>query len=191
MENLAPEAIALGAQLARIGATNGATAVTDKIKALRSGKKQDQIIAGLEELISELVDEKAELLRIAQSYRQELTSQELSAGDVHYIVNSVVPLIEELVPESGDSEETQAMIDKIKPILSVQTINILQLLGFNFRRAVGEPLTDLVANLISKPLKQSEAVTMKRFEMDKIASDLAKNPEAFERFKQIRGINAE
>lgn len=189
MEELAPEAIALGAQLARIGATNGATAVTDKIKALRSGKKQDQIISGLEELISELVDEKAELLRIAQSYRQELTSQALSAGDVQYIVNSVVPLIEELVPESGDNGETQAMIDKIKPILSVQTINILQLLGFNFRRAVGEPLTDLIANLISKPLRQSEAVTMKRLEMDRIASELAKDQDAFERFKHIRGIN--
>jgi len=40
------------------------------------------------------------------------------------------------------------MLRLMTPLPSVETVTILQLLGFNFRTAIGQPLTDLAGNAI-------------------------------------------
>jgi hypothetical protein len=188
--DLTPDLISLGTRLATAGATNGAILISDRIRTLKSTKKDSEVIAGLEELVREMVDEKAELLRIAQSYRQELTSQELTSGDVQYIVTSVIPLLEDIFQVTGEDDGDGAlMMEKIKPILSTQTINILQLLGFDFRKAIGEPLTELLANMITSPVRASDEVQEHVIDRDLLAMKIAQDPAAFERFKVIRGIN--
>lgn len=36
----------------------------------------------------------------------------------------------------------------IKSVLSKETFNIMQIIGFNFKEAIGEPLTELLASFI-------------------------------------------
>ena len=38
---------------------------------------------------------------------------------------------------------------KIKDLIMVDTLKSMQLLGFNYKKTIGEPLTDLCANKIS------------------------------------------
>lgn len=40
--------------------------------------------------------------------------------------------------------------EKIKELISVDTLKIMQLLGFNYKAAIGEPLTQICANAILK-----------------------------------------
>jgi hypothetical protein len=56
------------------------------------------------------------------------------------------------------------MMEIIKPLLSVETLTVLQLLGFNFKQAIGEPLTELVAGLIAAKARGVQKVpnTQKR-----------------------------
>lgn len=49
----------------------------------------------------------------------------------------------------GVDPETQKYLDVLEKLLSVETVTVLQLLGFNFRQAIGEPLTQLVRRLIA------------------------------------------
>lgn len=55
-----------------------------------------------------------------------------------------MPVLQRLIKESGDDAAAQKTMDLLKPVLSVETLTVLQLLGFNFKRAIGEPLTELL-----------------------------------------------
>ncbi len=149
-----PEFQALGVQLADAAVRNTASAVADKIRAVKARKRTDETIAELEEIVNGLLTDKSELVRIAKAYEEELVSQRISESDVEYLTDNLVPILTELAEsatteQQGDAASTQRMIDTLTPILSIETVTILQLIGFNFKKAVGEPLTDLVAKLIS------------------------------------------
>lgn len=188
--DLTPELVNIGSSLAKVSATNGASIVAEKIRSIKTSNRSEATISGLEELVQDLVNEKAELVRIAQSYKQELTNKGLTAGDVQYISSEIIPLIESFIDdESEDAESQRKMIEKIEPVLSIQTINILQLLGFDFKKAVGEPLTRLCESLISKPTYKSDDLLLKELEHKNLQIQIAQNPEAFERFKVLRGVS--
>ncbi len=82
-----PELQALGIQLADATVRNTAGAVADRINAARAKKKDIETIAELEEIVNNLISDKAELVRIAQAYEQELVAQRISPADVQYITS--------------------------------------------------------------------------------------------------------
>lgn len=112
-----------------------------------------------------MVADKAELVRIAQAYEEEFVAQRLSPENVEYIIGSVVPVLERLVAESGDETAVQKMMDLLQPVLSVETLTVLQLVGFNFKRAIGEPLTEVLHQrimLLAKGTQQQAPVGKRR-----------------------------
>lgn len=147
-----PELQVLGIQLTNAAVRNTASAVADKIGAAKARQKDKDTIAELEDIVSGLLDDKNELLRIAQAFEQEMVAQRISESDIRYMTENLVPRLQELVSVTASDEtldETmQSMIDILQPIISVETLTVLQLIGFNFRKAIGEPLTDLLARLI-------------------------------------------
>ena len=69
-------------------------------------------------------------------------AQRLSEADVKYMTDNLLPVLRHIgALQSGDAEE---LLVTLGPLLSAQTFTILQLLGFNFQKAIGEPLTNLV-----------------------------------------------
>ena len=141
-----PQFQALGVQLADAALRNGASAITSRIGASKAKKRDQETIAELEEIVGELLADKNELVRIAQAYEQELVAQQISADDIEYISTNFVPLLKELMEKAGTSG--QEVIDLIQSILSVETVTVLQLIGFNFRKGIGEPLTELARRAI-------------------------------------------
>lgn len=139
-----PELTALGLQLANTAVRNSATAVAERISSARTRKRDQETIAELEDIVNELVADKAELIRIAQAYEEEFLTQRLSPENVDYIIKSVVPVLEGLMADSGDQAAVKKTMGLLQPILSVETLTVLQLVGFNFKRAIGEPLTEVL-----------------------------------------------
>jgi hypothetical protein len=187
-----PQLQQLGLQLADAAVRNTAGAISDKIGASKARKRNEETIAELEEIISGLLSDKSELLRIAQAFEDELVAQRISPSDVEYISDNFIPRIEELVElmeEAGtDASSAQAAIGLLKPLLSVETVTILQLLGFNFRKAIGEPLTTLLASQISSrnATGAADAETQHLAARTQLAYlEIAQNPDAFARLKQL------
>ena len=83
------------------------------------------------------------------------------------------------------------MIDVIRPLVSTEALTILQVIGFNFKRAIGEPLTDLVRSLIvaraapsAETQQDLQALTLKR---ETLIYEIALNQEAHIHFMQLVG----
>ena len=95
------------------------------------------------------IADKSELVRIANAYEDELVAQRLGKEDIEYISKNLVPLLGEVVASSAQPEQAKAFQDVVQKLLSVETVTVLQLVGFNFRKAIGEPLTELVAGFIA------------------------------------------
>ena len=142
----------LAVSLAEVAARNTASFITNKIAAIKTKKNDKETISELEEIISELLSDKAEIQRIAQSYEQELVSQRITEKDIKYITDNLIPIINEFIPSDKKGE-----LNRIKPLLSVETLTIMQLLGFNYKKAIGEPLTNLLKKYIETKMPNNVA----------------------------------
>mgnify|MGYP001105337157 CR=1 FL=1 len=155
---LTPEMLALGTEVATIAGRRSVQAIIDKIKLVKQKGDKDEIISNLEEIINELISDKNKLIQISQAYEEVLITQKISQDEINYITDSIIPLLEEFLSQNnqGDSEKIQSGIDMVKPILSKEFFNMIQILGFNFKQAVGEPLTELLSSWIRSTIKNDE-----------------------------------
>lgn len=147
------ELYAISAQFAEAAVRNTASAVLDRISTARARKDANATIVQLEEIINDLLTDKGELVSVGQAYEDALVAQRISPSDVEYISNNVVPLFGELLNVMG-SQQAEAL-QVVERLLSVETVTILQLVRFNFKKAIGEPLTELMSSLIRSRLPSS------------------------------------
>lgn len=138
----------LSLQLGEVAARNAAGSVLDRITAAKARKKNEETIVSLEEIVNDLLADKAELTLIAQALDEQLVAQRLSLEDVAYITENLLPLIEKLSGLTGGAPASGELTATVGTLLSKETLTILQLIGFNFRQAIGAPLTELVAQYI-------------------------------------------
>jgi hypothetical protein len=109
VDDLTQQLANLGVQLATSAARNSASAIANAIAAARASRSASEQVVALEQIVSDLLSDKSELTRIAQAYQHELVAQQLTPGDVQYITDAVVPLLEKLV---GMNSETGAQLNE-------------------------------------------------------------------------------
>ena len=139
--------VEVGTALATLAAKGTATVVSTKVKAVQSEKNADKLRSTYDEIINELLAEREEAVRIAQVYKSELDRITISDEDIvhlHNTVGRVLDLLKAFSPEM-DTDSLSAF----KDLISVDTLKTMQLLGFNYKAAIGEPLTQICANAIS------------------------------------------
>lgn len=178
-----PETQTLAAQLAATAVRNTASSIADKITAAKARRRNEETIAELEEIIYSLIDDKSELLRISQAFEAELVTQQLSESDITYVSDNLVPLLTQLLESAAQGRgqspiAARAMVDQLQPLLSVETVKIMQIIGFNFRKAIGEPLTELLRLLIISKSQQDPELSMS---VQRAYLEVAQDPEAYAR----------
>ena len=145
----------LGTELAKLAIKGTATAVTKKVTAIKNEKNIKIIRKVYDEIINELIQERDEAVRIAQSYKSELDRVVISDKDIEHLHNTISRLLEilkKLSPVSdidGNDLGGLEMFEQLKELINMDTLKTMQLLGFNYKAAIGEPLTVLCANAIS------------------------------------------
>ena len=156
MEQYVTEAMVnLGVELTKLAVKGTATAVATKITTIKNSKNLEEVRKTYDELIDELLSERAEAVRIAQSYKSELERVEISDKDIEHLHNTVSRVLEILNGFSSEEDENGNVTSKygafepLKELINIDTLKTMQLLGFNYRVAIGEPLTKLCADAIS------------------------------------------
>ena len=153
--------VEMGVSLTELAIKGTATAVTNKIKAVKDEKNSEKIRNTYDEIVNELLSERDEAVRIAQSYKSELERIVISDEDIVHLHNTVSRILEivkafQLVAATGKGQEEVEKVtaqvqsyEQIKELISVDTLKTMQLLGFNYKAAIGEPLTQICANAIT------------------------------------------
>lgn len=148
----------LSIRLSEVTIRNTSGAIRDKIKASKTKREQKEVIQELEEIIDDLIEDKRELRQIAEAYNEEFVAQHISQKEITYIIDNIIPVLENLIEHTPVQENSVAAVnaanmektlDTLKSILSVETLTVLQLVGFNFKQAIGEPLTLLLQKFIT------------------------------------------
>jgi hypothetical protein len=183
--SMEPQLIDLGIRLSEALVRNTASAISTKVKALKSKKDDKETINELEEIIQELISDKNELLQISQAYQQELVTQKITDTEIDYITQKLIPTLQKLANATGQSQNINSMVDVLSPLISKETLTILQLLGFNFRKAIGEPLTVLLQKLIlsKQPLDSERIQTQLNIQLETLK--IAKDPAAIRRLENL------
>lgn len=95
----------------------------------------------------------------------------ISDDDIVHLHNTVARLLEiikafqlasALVKGEDEIEKVKKQVEsyeQIKELISVDTLKTMQLLGFNYKAAIGEPLTQICANAISNMGSKSKTNT--------------------------------
>lgn len=153
--------VEIGISLAQLAAKGTASAVSKKIRAIKNEKDAEKLRTTYDELINEVLQEREEAVRIAQTYKAELERIVISDEDIVHLHNTVERILEiikavqisdaiEKSPEELEKVKAQvASYEQLKELISVDTLKTMQLLGFNYKAAIGEPLTNICANTIS------------------------------------------
>ena len=162
------ELAALGTTLAELAVKGTATAVSAKISAIKEEKNTEKVRNTYDELINVLLNEREEAIRIAQSYKSELERVVISDEDIQHLHNTAARLLElfggvQMASAEIKGEEEMKRVaaqreslNQIKDLISVDTLKTMQLLGFNYKAAIGEPLTEICADAISSLGKKSQ-----------------------------------
>ena len=139
--------IEMGLSLTELAVKGTASKISNRIKASKNEKNIENLRTMYDEIINEVLQEREEAIRIAQTYKSELDKILISDDDIEHLqttVAKVLDIIKAISPNTPiESFET------IKSLISVDTLKTLQLLGFNYKVAIGEPLTALCANAIN------------------------------------------
>jgi hypothetical protein len=146
MDYASEKLIELGVSLTGLAVKETASTVQKKISSAKAKRDDKKVIETYDEIVNELIEERAEAIRIAQSYKYELDKYEISDKDIEHLnntISTVLDILKEMSPEM-DIE----VFKKIKELITVDTLKSMQLLGFNYKKAIGEPLTELCSNKI-------------------------------------------
>ena len=145
---IANEAIRLGSALTEVAARTTGEWVSTKIRQAREKKELKAQQQVYEEIITDLLTNKNEMQRIADEYRQLYEKVTISDEDIEYLqttLKQTIDLVSKLMP---NLEEQKDNLDLLIGLLSKDTLKTMQLLGFNYKQAIGEPLTEVVSSII-------------------------------------------
>ena len=171
--------VALSASLSELAVKGTATAISNRVKAVKTEKDAAVIRA--------TYDEREEAVRIAQAYKSELDRVQISDEDIANLHNTVSRILE-LVKDENNTQQIESY-EKMKELISIDTLKSMQLLGFNFKYAIGEPLTMLIRNMIMSRVKETDSLkAFKSFTTPEMV-EILKNDTAFSNLRRLAGIN--
>ncbi len=191
-----PQITDLMARLTELGIKNSFSAINSKIQVIKTKRDQNAAIQELEEIVNDLINDRSELLGIARTFEQEFVAQKISEKDIEYITTKFIPVLKDLMKQAPDANnvvgatDLEKTLDNLSALLSVEMLTVLQLVGFNFKKAIGEPLTQLLQKVImtqapadpQSSLEYNQLVVTHNIEALKVVQD----KDASERLEQLR-----
>ncbi|WP_410530940.1 hypothetical protein QN328_08320 [Streptococcus agalactiae] len=137
-----------GVDLATLAVKGTATMVTSKIQSIKDVKDAATLRATYDDLINELLAEREQAIRIAQPYKEEYEKINIDDEDIEYLSNTLEQGISLLYNFSGLNEEQERTMKQLVTLLNKDTLKTMQLIGFNYKQAIGGPLTEACATAI-------------------------------------------
>lgn len=147
------------AELAVIAARNSVGAIRDRIRAAQAAQNAEEVILAQSEIINELIADKNDLVRLGEGLREQFVAQQISGDQLTWLTSKIVPLLEKWTLEAAADEEARKKAEKgfetIRELLDPELLELAQVLGFNYKYAIGEALSELTHQAIVGARKPS------------------------------------
>lgn len=131
--------------------------VSDKMTQAKSNKDMAAQQVAYEEIITKLLDDKSELEMLARQYKDLYEKVSISDEDIEHLQKTVAGAVQLLSPAGSNNRgNSEFDTNTIVQLISRDTLKTMQLLGFNYKEAIGEPLTEVCANAIRTKLGGSK-----------------------------------
>ena len=137
----------MGVALAELAVKGTASTVSKKIRAIKEVKDSEKLRIAYDSIVNEILQEREEAVRIAQAYKAELDKVVISDEDINHLQNTISRIIDIIKMFSPDKPVEN--FEMFKDLINADTLKTMQLLGFNYKAAIGEPLTKICAEAIS------------------------------------------
>lgn len=138
----------MGIRLTELAVRGTASIVQKKVRSIKTEKNLETLRSSYDSLLNEVLSEREEAIRIAQVYKEELDQVKISEEDIVYLHKTIEDLLN-LLKQFMDVNDSIEDLEKIKELVNVNTLRTMQLLGFNYKAAIGEPLTEVCASYIN------------------------------------------
>lgn len=138
--------VEMGAALAELAVKGTASTIIKKIRAIKDIKDAEKLRTTYDSIVNEVIQEREDAVRIAQAYKTELDKIVINDEDIqhlHKTISKILDLIKQFSPNAPVE-----ILETLKDLVSADTLKTIQLLGFNYKAAIGEPLTKLCADAI-------------------------------------------
>lgn len=141
--------VALNNAFAKATAEVTVETITSKIAKIKLNHDNKKQITEYEQLINNLLDNKNNLERISREYKERLERVVISDEDIESLHNTVGNVIELVKNYSAEEDnDTENSLNTLVNLLNSDTLRTLQLLGYNYKEAIGVPLTKVTADFI-------------------------------------------
>ena len=144
------EIASAGVSLAVIASKNIASSVSNRFQAIRTKKSLEEACNSYEEIINDLIADRSQLIAIAQAYEAELKRYTLTDEDIEHLQSTASAALDAVATFSPESDLDG--FRSLKSLISVDTLKAMQLLGFDYKKAIGDPLTEACARAITNGL---------------------------------------
>lgn len=196
------ELATLGVNLAEMAVKGTVTAISTKVRAIKEEKNAEKIRNTYDEIVNELLSEREEAIRIAQAYKSELEKVVISDEDIQHLHNTVANILkiitdmqianaERVGVDAVEAVKEQTKVyEQFMELISVDTLKTMQLIGFNYKAAIGEPLTLMLKNFLLSKVKEPDSVSMFEKVLTPELVEILKDDTAYENFREILGGNS-
>lgn len=147
-----PNLIQLGTTLAEVAAKNSFSYIGNKMKSAKTKKTLEEQSLAYSQIINDLLDDKLSLERIANQYKDMYEKVTISDDDINYLQSTLEQAVNILMQFTPSMEDNRKSIDTLIKLLNKDTLKTMQLIGFNYKDAIGIPLTEACSNIITSKL---------------------------------------
>ena len=141
-----------GIELVTLTFKGTTTLVNSKIQSLKEERNADKLRNTYDEIVNELLSEREQAIRIAQAYKEEYEKVHIDDKDIEYLHNTLERVISLLSSFTSVEDGKEDSMKQLVALLNKDTLKTMQLLGFNYKEAIGEPLTEVCSNAIRNKL---------------------------------------
>lgn len=151
-DKMDPYTMQLGASFLEVAGRHSYEMISNKMMIAKEKKKIEEQQVVYEEIINDLMQDKLELQSVAGEYKQLYESLTISDKDIEHLqstLESIGRILSSngLIPPNKD-DDMQTFIE----LFNKDTLKTAQLLGFNYKEAIGMPLTEVCSKLIRTKL---------------------------------------
>ena len=151
--------VGLGVSLADLLSRNTIDYVGNKMRLAKEKKNLESQSVAYEEIINQLLKDKNESIFLATKYKEAYEQITISDEDIEYLQKTVRGAIQILFALSPQTDEVKASVETLIELLNKDTLKTMQLLGFNYKEAIGQPLTEVCFQAIKEKLKVSSSTS--------------------------------